>query len=517
MQARALVVLLLAAAGLALRAAVRIDGAPDVDTVNFGLSAWRFSLVDHQPHPPGYLGYVLYLKALHALLPSMEPITLALWGSRIASALTLPAAWWSVRTLASERGADPRDADSLGLAAAGLAAMHPLLWYSGCDGQSHSAEALATFALFGFGARVASRVTTARLALLTFAVAASASLRPTVVLPMLPLLLWLLRPRPWRARLIAAGAGLVGVLGWYVPLVWLSGGPALYARINRALIVDIFVANYSVTSIVAHPRAVLGNMGVALMSLALASIPLISHGTAAWKLRRPWAMGIALATLFYMCSYTAESGYFSGVAALCCLVPATWTATPAVRRGVEAAVLGAAIFLLGPERVPLTAEGGAYPIPTVQRLRGVDSRLARFRRQVCDPLRGAPAIVLTDDTNTTLTRAVPLRCQNVAVGWYIYHPAINPRLDHWQVFYRDGMGTAPTPVPFEMGPPAMVTTRFPVEWVVVGADASTEFRDAIRSFSSCPPEPLGTAATFYRARCVPMIHLGQNTLRIRVR
>ncbi|HKE20414.1 MAG TPA: hypothetical protein VKB80_36315, partial [Kofleriaceae bacterium] len=46
---------------LLLRWSIDSGGVLDVDVVNFGLAAERFDILDRQPQPPGYPGYVLFL------------------------------------------------------------------------------------------------------------------------------------------------------------------------------------------------------------------------------------------------------------------------------------------------------------------------------------------------------------------------------------------------------------------------------------------------------------------------
>ncbi len=514
-------VALLSALAFALRVAVSFDGPADVDTINFGLSAWRFDLLDHQPHPPGYPGYVIWLKLLHATLPRTAPIALAVWGSRITSALCTPAAWWAASSIARADGAPKRRADRLGLAAAALATAHPLLWYSGCDGQSHAAEALVTFALFGLGARVYARPSATRLAFLSFAVALSASLRPTVALVGLPLVAWIARPRPRREWILAAVAFAAGVVAWSAPLIKVSGGLALYQRVNRALVGDIFIANYSVLNLFTRPRNVVQNVVITAMSFAWAALPLPCWTRGRFALARPMGLAVVLATAFYASVYTAEAGYFSGVAALFCLAPVSWSEADDTRlrsRLVATLLACAALFRVGPTRVELPGLAGAtLRAPTFAYLAQLDELHQRYREQVCAPIEGASALVITDNPNTTISRALPLRCPHVAVGWYMFRPPVNPRLDHWQIFYADRMDTLPTPVPFEAGPPAQGAVAFPVRWVIVAPDASTQFREVVRSMARCAPAPPppDSDARFYAARCLPALTFGQNLLRVR--
>src|SRR5262249_9774197 len=39
----------------------------DCDVANLAMSIERFTVFEHQPHPPGYLGYVVLLKLVHAV------------------------------------------------------------------------------------------------------------------------------------------------------------------------------------------------------------------------------------------------------------------------------------------------------------------------------------------------------------------------------------------------------------------------------------------------------------------
>ena len=67
------------------------------------------------------------------------------------------AAYWACRQLLA-----PHEPDAFGrpLAAAGVAAVHPLLWFYGADGQSHAAEALVTLLLLAVAVRVRRAPTT---------------------------------------------------------------------------------------------------------------------------------------------------------------------------------------------------------------------------------------------------------------------------------------------------------------------------------------------------------------------
>jgi hypothetical protein len=207
-----------------VRVTIQIDGALDTDTINFGLAAFRFDVLDHQPHPPGYLGYVLVLKAIHLVFPSFGPLEVASWACRATGVLTIPAAYWACRAALDM----PSRAYGRPFVAAALAVVHPILWYYGGDGQSHDVEAMASLLLFGLALRRGGL-------LLVAAAGLAGSLRPTIALLAAPLLIWSYWRRPLRDWLLAVVVGAAAVAVWLVPTVLLTGGWDLYRRAEKTL------------------------------------------------------------------------------------------------------------------------------------------------------------------------------------------------------------------------------------------------------------------------------------------
>ncbi len=123
---------------IVLRWSLDFDGVIDTDVLNFGLAAIHFDVLDHQPHPPGYPGYVVMLRFVHLLAPWLDPIAVAKWTTRLCGAGVTVAAYWAC----SEALGGGVAGRSRALAAATLSVVHPILWFYGGDGQSHGAEAL---------------------------------------------------------------------------------------------------------------------------------------------------------------------------------------------------------------------------------------------------------------------------------------------------------------------------------------------------------------------------------------
>jgi hypothetical protein len=306
---------------LLLMMALHVDGGADIDSINFGLSAIRFDVLQQQPQPPGYPGYVLWLKLIHLLVPSLGPLPIAEWGSRLCGLFSIPASYWACRQFLDEPKGVSRP-----LFAATLAALHPMLVKYGADGQSHAAEALCTLLLFGATAAMVRRSTLAGRLLLVMAFALAGSVRPNIPLLLSPMLLWVFWRRPWKEWLLALFVVSVTAFLWAVPVVVLSGGWTLYRRATAALLTDFYGATDSIFGARATWKTVVTNVNIAFVSSVIAAIPLItwSKGRGTWR-RTMWAT-VALNVVFYAVFYCAETGYLIAVAALSCLAPASCAA-----------------------------------------------------------------------------------------------------------------------------------------------------------------------------------------------
>ena len=504
----------LTVAAWSLRAALAVEGALDVDAINLGLGAFRFAPLEWQPHPPGYPGYVLLLKAIHLVAPGLDPLQVARAGSLLCGAATVPAVFWTARVLARNRqGLAP-------LAAAGLAAVNPVLWYSGADGQSHAAEGLATVLLFGLVALAQRRRGWPLLLLCSGAYFLAGSVRPNIVPLCAPMLVWLLWRRPWSQRLAALAVGGVVTAAWVAPLVHASGGWELYLRASSALYGQ-FAASYSVWGQRFSLEYFAVNANRLVWGVLFAAPPLAAWaGGARAPWRTPWALVLGAQVLFYLVVYIAEPGYLAGVAGLCCLAPAAWSGQrrrlPAVRAAVVAA--GCAGFvLLGPAEVPRVGLPGQEPAPTLRQVSLIGAAHRAYRRLVRQAAAGRSALLVSDNMVLTYSRGLPLVLPEVQVGVVLSRSRLNPGLDGWLLFSEAGLDTLPTSLPLEPGPATVGKLRGPVELVVVGPGASAALQAAVRAEARCGPEVRsgrpGLLDT-YPARCLPLLRLGGNTLHV---
>jgi hypothetical protein len=500
---------------LLLMRALHVEGGADIDSINFGLSAIRFDLLQQQPHPPGYPGYVLGLKLIHLLVPSLGPLEIAEWGSRLCGLLCLPASYWACRQFLDEPKGVSRP-----LLAATLAALHPMLIKHGSDGQSHAADALCTFLLFGATAVVVRGSTLARRLLLVAVFAAAGAVRPNIPLLLSPMLIWVLWRRPWSEWLLAFLVGALAVSLWAVPLVAVSGGWTLYRRATAALLTDFYGATDSVFGARATWKEVITNANIALVSATIAAIPLVawSRGRGAWRWTL-WAT-VALNVVFYAVFYCAETGYLIAMAALSCLAPASWP--PSLGRLLRvrlalAITLGPLFLFLAPTSFPLLAFS-RIDLPSFSQAVARDSFQKAFRSLICEAAGGKSSLVLSNDPRMGAHRGVPLLCPNVLFASWLGSANVAPPLDSLIIVSAQGMVALPTGIPLEAGPPVQYRVPVPVERVLLAPDATAGFVDQISRQALCPrlveaERALGEDRVLvWPARCFPSLQVGKNVL-----
>jgi hypothetical protein len=195
----------------------------DLDSINFALGLRDFDVAAHQPHPPGYPLYILAGKLAHQVVPS-EAHALAVL-SIVAGAASLFA------LVALYRRIDGDRPGRWSMPAAAVAASAPLFWFTAARPLSDSVGLAAAVGIQAMTLGVRSGE---GLAVAAGLAGLATGIRSQVLWLTVPLiaLMVLRRPRPYRVEdaLVALGALIAGGLVWFVPLVWLSGGPVAYWR-----------------------------------------------------------------------------------------------------------------------------------------------------------------------------------------------------------------------------------------------------------------------------------------------
>ncbi len=194
------------------------------DAVQLALGTQSFDLHHHQPHPPGYIGFIGLGRLMNHL--TGDPVFSLTLLSIVAGALAPAMFYWYSRNWLQHRSA---------ILTAVLFGLSPLVWYYSSVALSYAAELAAGMALMLVAHRSIRRVSMRDLLIATLLLSLLGSLRQSAMLFLVPVWLYCLWHFPWRARISAAS--LMGGLSllWVAPLIWLSGGPAAYLRESRAL------------------------------------------------------------------------------------------------------------------------------------------------------------------------------------------------------------------------------------------------------------------------------------------
>ena len=292
------------------------------DAVQFALATRSFDLERHQPHPPGYILYVGWGRALSWL--TGDPNLAFCLTSLVAGSLAVALLYLLGREMVGPRTA---------LVAAALFAGSPLLWYYSVVALTYAVEAFFLLVVAWLCWRALRTGSPRAVIWAAVVLGLAGGVRQSTLLMLLPL--WLFAAaragrRPLKLGVLALAATC---LSWVAPLVYLAGGPLQYAR--TAL--DLFQFVGERTSVVyGGLQAVLGNLaqvgGGLLVGLNLSLLPLVlclarrcparrrlSRGQ--WGMLALWA-GPALAVFIF--GHFGQLGYLLLVLPAVCLVLAVY-------------------------------------------------------------------------------------------------------------------------------------------------------------------------------------------------
>lgn len=198
------------------------------DSINFALALEHFDIRASQPHPPGYLIYVVLGRLVHLLVPEPQQALSAI--SVVSSGLAVASLYLLGLDLFGR---------AVGIAAALLLAASPLFWFYGAIALPHSLDAFAVIVAAGLLWRV-SRGETRFFVATAVWLAIAGGMRPQTEVFLAPLVLYAYvrgaarAHWPLRTLAFAAIALLVVNLAWLVPLMELSGGVESYRRTTDA-------------------------------------------------------------------------------------------------------------------------------------------------------------------------------------------------------------------------------------------------------------------------------------------
>ncbi len=238
------------------------------DAVQFALALQEYDVAKHQPHPPGYILYVMLGYCVNAWVGDATAayVTLAV----VFSGLTTAAVYFLARAMYG-RGA--------AIAAALLLAVSPLFWFYGSVGLTYAAEALAatTVAYFAYRALTGSET---HVYLGAVYLGLAGGIRQSILLLLLPLWLGATIAGVRRPRAVLGGLMLVAAaaLTWFVPMVWLTGGLTRYlaasAELAETIVKPTTVGMTSLEITLAQARYLIESVIVGLGPLALVLLAL---------------------------------------------------------------------------------------------------------------------------------------------------------------------------------------------------------------------------------------------------
>ncbi|HZD23885.1 MAG TPA: glycosyltransferase family 39 protein [Acidimicrobiia bacterium] len=334
------------------------------DSVNFALGVETFNLETHQPHPPGYLGYVLLGRLIDWIVG--DPVVALTAISIVAGAVATAGIYLLAIRIVSERAA---------LIAAGLFGTSPLVWYYSEVALTYIVEvALALpLAILVLEARRHRRESLLLAAAVLLAL--MGAVRQTSLMLFLPLLVYgaLAFPAKVRIRVGVTLGGLVTI--WLIPLLVMSGGPLNYLRLSAELAELTGGATWLGAGAGVLQNVIVVSTALALgMHVALVAIPLeIATGTPSTPIvgehRRFLAVWGIPPLLTYLLIHSGQMGYVLVLLPIGIMWAAkvfdSHVSVPALRTalvGVLLAVNGLGFFIL-PEIAYATVSRGQVKFP----------------------------------------------------------------------------------------------------------------------------------------------------------
>ena len=195
------------------------------DAVNYALALNHFDMRLHQPHPPGYILYILLGRAFNLIFH--DHLTALVWFSIVFSGLAVVAVYLAGREMFNRR---------VGAIAALLLATSPAFWLRGEMAAPYTADLFAS-ALVGWLCYRTLITPGQRLVFVTaLALGLVGAFRPQTLVFLFPLFLYASRARPWET--IVGAIALAGVVfgAFLLFSVIASGGLAAFALSMRTTI-----------------------------------------------------------------------------------------------------------------------------------------------------------------------------------------------------------------------------------------------------------------------------------------
>lgn len=219
-----IIALLIGAGFLLLRLPFQSSFPVNWDSAQFALGTLDYNLSHHQPHPPGYIGYIFLGKLLNPITGDPnESLTLL---SVLAGAIA-PAAFFYLAKYFMSRSVAALSAVAFGSSM--------LVWYYSEVALTYAVELALVLPFLALAYSTIRERELRTLLLATLALAGLGSLRQSALILLVPLWLYIMWMFPWRERIRTSVVFVVSCAIWGVPLLWLAGGPIAYIQASRDL------------------------------------------------------------------------------------------------------------------------------------------------------------------------------------------------------------------------------------------------------------------------------------------
>ena len=197
------------------------------DAVNYALALDHFDMRLHQPHPPGYVLYILIGRAFNAIFH--DHLTALLWLSIISSGLAVVAVYLAGRAVFARR---------VGVKASLLLAVSSTFWLLGELALPYTADLFASAIMGWLCYRLMVSSEQAIACITALVLGLSGAFRPQTFVFLFPLFLYALYQshRSWKT-IVGVVILAVAVFGaFFVPSVMVSGGLSAFVRSMRSTV-----------------------------------------------------------------------------------------------------------------------------------------------------------------------------------------------------------------------------------------------------------------------------------------
>jgi len=284
------------------------------DSVRYALALDKYDVSLQQPHPPGYGLYILFTKPIYWLTGDAN--TALIITSIIFSVLAIIAVFYLAKLIYGRRVA---------WISVLILATAPLVWFHGQVALNYITDVFFS-ALTGIYIYKSLKNNRDNVSLIkaSITLAIGGGFRPTLVIFMLPLWLWIiLRRRNIKTFIINTGIVLGISLAWLVPAAYLSGGlisfwNAIYSLIFSNSALASFASIVKGTNQITNQLSMIArnltfNFGLALVFVVLYlisfAVPKIEDVKININNLMFWSLWIFPAVLFYLFVIFTLSGY----------------------------------------------------------------------------------------------------------------------------------------------------------------------------------------------------------------